>query len=636
MAFSLAGPAINMHEGGDDPPRARPSKPSVEDEFGDATEIQPSQPSGASSGPSVSGGPSSKPRHDSVSERAAKRKEKDPRVGQVLLGRYRLEKPIAKGGMGRVYLATQLQLGRSVAVKILNAEFKETDPQFVKRFSVEASISAKLSHPNVVTVHDYGEAETGELFMAMELLRGKTLSQVIQKEAPFAPARTIHIALQIARALRDAHAMGIIHRDLKPGNVMLIEAGDDSDFVKVLDFGLVKLFIPEGQAVGLPEKDEEDLTRAGTLLGSPRYMSPEQIRGLTLDPRTDIYSFGIMLFQMAAGRPPFTGSGSVDLIYKHIHEPPPRVGEVANVDCPPELETLIARCLEKDRDKRYASMGDLIAALKEARQSITGIIVRPGGDTGPLASNVDRPPASSERSIPPSYERSDRASLTPSERPRPPDRSPRSPDEPTRSGPLASVREAAFLDVASQDASRSVAMPRPRRWPLYLGLTGVFAGAALFAALTFAPKTRPPEALPEPVVLAPIAEARTIELEFRSDPSGATIKDDGKVIGVTPFSSKLPALPDGAPKIFTAELPGYLEAKTEQRLDSSRVVMLILTQEPAPVVEVVDDEVAEEPAPSPTKRRTIAGRKTSKRKTEPTESAEPDDKKPARYRNNPY
>lgn len=314
-------------------------------------------------------------RAPSVGERLARREQDDPRLGQVLLGRYRLEKAIAKGGMGKVYRGTQLKLNRPIAVKVLNREFKETDPQFVRRFCLEAEISARISHPNVVTVHDYGETEDGELFIVMEYLRGRTLAQLIQTEAPFPAARIIRVGLQLARALREAHAQGIIHRDMKPGNVMLLDGGDEPDFAKVLDFGLVKRFTPEGRPAGLSAAAGEDfeLTCAGTLLGSPRYMSPEQIKGEVLDPRTDVYSLGIILFQMAAGRPPFTGAGNVDLIYKHVHEPVPSIASVSNgVDCPPELEHIIRHALEKDRDRRYASMSELIEDLKRARDSITG------------------------------------------------------------------------------------------------------------------------------------------------------------------------------------------------------------------------------------------------------------------------
>jgi serine/threonine protein kinase len=533
-------PAV-VHEGAPRP---------TDDEGLDATEIAPS----ASLSPVNSSPSRPSARSSSVAERLERRREKDPRVGTTLSGRYRLEKAIAKGGMGRVYLATQLQLGRSVAVKILNPEFRDTDPQFVRRFSIEASICARLAHPNVVTVHDYGESETGELFMAMELLRGKTLSAAVQKEAPFAPARTIHIALQVARALREAHVLGIIHRDLKPGNIMLVEAGDDADFVKVLDFGLVKLIAPEsGEAPG-PAPDDVDLTRQGTLLGSPRYMSPEQIRGEVLDPRTDIYSFGIILFQMAAGRPPFTGSGSVDLIYKHIHEKPPRVSDVAHGDCPPELEDLIAQCLEKDRALRFASMADVISALKQARSSITGIIERPPTDTGPL-----------RRAAPPAPVPIVDVGA----------------DDATRSGMLGGVlREAAFVEAPGRlapDPSRLVTAPRPSRWTVVIGLAGVFAAALVIASWATRGGPRPSEdAL---IQAAPAtATARTIVLEFRSDPVGARVRSGGQIQGTTPFSLELPLSEDAAPRVFEAELEGYEPASTAQRLDASRLVMLVLNR----------------------------------------------------------
>ena len=165
----------------------------------------------------------------------------DPRLGKTLVGRYRLDRPIGRGGMGRVYRATQLPLRRPVAVKILNREYQRKDPQFVRRFFLEAATAARLTHPNTITVFDYGEAETGELFIAMEYLRGRPLSRVLAAEGPFDTVRTLHVAAQICRALRAAHGKGIIHRDLKPGNIMLMDDGDDADLVKVLDFGLVRL-----------------------------------------------------------------------------------------------------------------------------------------------------------------------------------------------------------------------------------------------------------------------------------------------------------------------------------------------------------------------------------------------------------
>lgn len=170
---------------------------------------------------------------------------RDPRLGRTLVGRYRIERLIGKGGMGRVYLATQLPLNRPVAVKILSPEFQKKDPQFPKRFFLEAATAAQLNHPNTITVFDYGETEHGELFIAMEYLKGRPLSRVVAADGPLSAERSIHISMQIIRALREAHQKGIIHRDLKPGNIMLLEEGDDLDYAKVLDFGLVKLFNTE-------------------------------------------------------------------------------------------------------------------------------------------------------------------------------------------------------------------------------------------------------------------------------------------------------------------------------------------------------------------------------------------------------
>lgn len=301
---------------------------------------------------------------------AGRRPAQDEHVGKLLTGKYRIDKLIAKGGMGRVYRATQFPLERSVAIKILNEEYQRSDPQFVKRFFLEAAIAAKLSHPHTITVFDYGEGEEGELYIAMELLKGRSLSRVIARDGPYDAATTARLAMQICRALREAHDAGIIHRDLKPGNIFILDDGEHP-FAKVLDFGLVKLFVPENAS---PDDEqsalgplEGELTRTGTLLGSPKYMSPEQIHGQPLDPRTDIYSLGVILFQMLTGHAPFTGATGVDVIYKHVNHAVPSMKSMnAEVDVPPELEEIVRRCLEKSRDKRYSSMDELLAYLKEA------------------------------------------------------------------------------------------------------------------------------------------------------------------------------------------------------------------------------------------------------------------------------
>lgn len=309
-------------------------------------------------------------------KRSKRRSLPDEHVGKTLNGKYRIDKLIAKGGMGRVYKATQYPLERPVAIKILNADYQRSDPQFIKRFFMEAAIAAKLSHPHTITVFDYGEGDGGELFIAMELLKGLPLSRVISKHGPFDPLDVLRVGMQVCRALREAHEAGIIHRDLKPGNIFILDDGGETPYAKVLDFGLVKLFTPDKS--GDDEDDDEEqgsmlgagdpeLTRTGTLLGSPKYMSPEQIQGIRLDPRTDIYSFGVILYQMACGKPPFTGATGVDVIYKHVNHPVPAIASMnPDVNVPPELEEIIQRCLKKDRDERYGSMNELLAYLKEA------------------------------------------------------------------------------------------------------------------------------------------------------------------------------------------------------------------------------------------------------------------------------
>lgn len=305
----------------------------------------------------------------------------DEHVGKTFGQKYRIDKLLAKGGMGRVYRATQFPLERPVAIKILNREFQQSDPQFVKRFFLEASIAAQLSNPHTITVFDYGESETGDLYIAMEYLQGRPLSRILRRDGPYSAEETLRLAVQICRALRSAHEKGVIHRDLKPGNIFILDEGteDGGGYAKVLDFGLVKLFTPEnekGNAFGasmLGEGDPE-LTRTGTLLGSPKYMSPEQIQGLPLDPRTDIYSFGIILYQMVSGTAPFTGTTGVDVIYKHVNFPvPPISDQNPNADCPPELEQIIRRCLEKQREDRYASMDELLLQLKEVQKLVSNI-----------------------------------------------------------------------------------------------------------------------------------------------------------------------------------------------------------------------------------------------------------------------
>ena len=279
-----------------------------------------------------------------------------PKPGEEYAGRYTIERLLGRGGMGEVYLARQAPLDRPVALKILKApETIEDDPNFDARFLREAAAAARLQHPNTITVYDFGQTDEGQLYIVMEFLEGTDVRTSLAHEGIFSAQRAIHVCKQICKSLREAHAKGIIHRDLKPANVLLIERDDDVDFVKVLDFGLVKF------------RDEvSEITLAGKFLGSPRYTSPESLdRHAIVDHRADIYAAGILLYTMLTGAPPFDGD-PMQVLNAHLHEmPKPMYRQNPAAQTTPELEALVARCLEKKPADRFDDMADLLAALRE-------------------------------------------------------------------------------------------------------------------------------------------------------------------------------------------------------------------------------------------------------------------------------
>ncbi len=301
---------------------------------------------------------------------------RDPLIGRTINGRFKITGLVARGGMGTVYRAEQAPLGRICAVKVLKPSDAGTrDPDFSKRFSREASIASKLTHPNTVTIFDYGCTEDDVYYMAMEYLVGQTLRRAIRKAGFFAQDRAIHVARQICRALSEAHSFGVIHRDLKPANIFLVEHGDEVDFVKVLDFGLVKR---------VSETKGEELTRAGFSMGSPKYMAPERIRGDRVDARTDIYSLGIIMYEMIAGKAPFDGSSNNVLMAQVQQEPLPlrQVNPKARVST--ALEEIIAKSMAKDPRVRFDSMDDLLGALKHVPDLHSRPVTQQHFPSGPL------------------------------------------------------------------------------------------------------------------------------------------------------------------------------------------------------------------------------------------------------------
>jgi serine/threonine-protein kinase len=286
-----------------------------------------------------------------------------------LADRYRLEERLATGGMGAVHAATDERLGRRVAVKLLKEELAD-NPTFVERFRREARAVAALSHPNIANVFDYGE-DAGTHFIVMELVEGRDLARLIREEGAVEPQRTAFICAQACDALAHAHAAGVVHRDIKPANIIV---GDD-DRVKVTDFGIAR-------AVA-----DVTLTATGSVLGTAHYISPEQASGDKIGPQADIYSLGIVLYEMLTGSLPFTGDSPIAVAMRHVSDEVPAPSEL-NSDVPSELDDVVRRATRKDPALRFASAGDMGLALRAVAQPDTAPFAAaavPAGGAGATA-----------------------------------------------------------------------------------------------------------------------------------------------------------------------------------------------------------------------------------------------------------
>lgn len=296
----------------------------------------------------------------------------DDLLGQVLDGRYRLDTVLGHGGMGTVYRATHVTIGKTLAVKILAQEFAG-DETFRIRFLREAQAISQISHHNVVEVSDFGVTPNGSLYLVMEFLEGESLCDMLDREGGLGWACSKPIILQVCRALQSAHDKGILHRDVKPENCMRIVRSDNPNFVKVLDFGLAKMLMAEqGIEVSLSAK-------GGGIMGTPEYMSPERIRGESLDARTDVYALGVLAYELVTGCVPYSGDHYTKVLDQQLNAEPVPLRKVApSLDIPRSIETVVLHAMEKDRDARFGSAGEFADALERADESTSAAPVDSG------------------------------------------------------------------------------------------------------------------------------------------------------------------------------------------------------------------------------------------------------------------
>jgi len=456
----------------------------------------------------------------------------DPLIGQVLVGRYLIQRKLGEGGMGAVYVALHTLLEKQVALKILHGEFARK-PDLVERFMQEAKAASRIRHENVIDISDFGATPEGLVFFAMELLHGHDLHEEITRyrlsEVPMPWQRSRPIFLQICSALAAAHAQGIVHRDLKPENIYLVEWLGHKDFVKLLDFGIAKLTeVSEG---------DRKLTRTGMLFGTPEYMSPEQARGEPVDHRVDVYAMGCILYQLVTGHVPFEADNFMGVLSLHLTEEPATIVPAVfqAIGAPPELSQIVMTALAKDRHRRFSTVDDLANAIRalhgEPAQPVrtpTVVAMLPSGG-GPGSS----PPMA-----------------------------------------IAPLRPRSQWGTGANPSIADEPLPPPPRSVAPWVVGAVVAAAATGIAVFLAVRPSPPPA-PAPQVVAPPVQPPAppppqlpavparVRVSIESVPPGASVFDiaAGAVVGTAPLDFSLPGGRDA--RRYTLRLAGYTDALIE-------------------------------------------------------------------------
>jgi serine/threonine-protein kinase len=423
----------------------------------------------------------------------------------VLDGRYQVLAHLGTGGMAEVYCAQDLQLGRKVALKVLHERFA-ADEEFVERFRREASAAAGLQHQHVVSVYDRGEWDDTS-YIAMEYVPGKTLKELVRDEGPLPPERAVDLTVQILRAARFAHRRGVIHRDFKPQNVIV----DDEDRAKVTDFGIARA-------------GASDMTQTGSIMGTAQYLSPEQAQGHAVTARSDLYSIGIVLYELLTGKVPFEAEAAVTIALKQVSEPPVPPSQI-NPAVTPELEAVVLRALAKDPADRFADADEFIAALEAAGSRI------------PSAAAIAAAEAAAAAALPAAAAVGAGATLAPS----PP------PPLPPATGvfPVG----APYREPADNGAPVVVPPGRRKRWWWIAAGVALLIGAVVAAALLLAP----PDRVQVPSVVGSSISVATTRLEndgfevtpvrdnsdkprntvIGQSPEGGSVADDGSTVTIT-------------------------------------------------------------------------------------------------------
>jgi eukaryotic-like serine/threonine-protein kinase len=494
------------------------------------------------------------------------------------IGNYKITAKIGEGGMGVVYLAEHPVIGKKVAMKAIHPELSKNS-DVVSRFVTEAKAVNQIGHEHIVDIADFGNTPDGEFYFVMEYLQGESLSDRLRRETRIDNGRALSVSAQIADALNASHEQGIIHRDLKPENIFLCTRGLSRDFVKVLDFGLAKLTLGDQKVT--------HKTRTGSVMGTPYYMSPEQCEGkIEIDHRADVYSLGVLIFEMLTGKVPFGGEGYGEIIVKHVTMPPPSVRSVVP-ELPEYLDHILFRALAKDRNERFQTMADLRAALldPEGYASSAPVIVVPDDLSG--IARAASPMARSEMDI----------------------RSKIGFGSGLDGGKVPSGgTPSTFREGRGELIENLIPKRKSHQAILFVGIAA-FVGA-LVVVLVPRREARPP------IPAAPASlHPTSVRVNFNSDPDGAVVtRGDGKSLGLTPLSIEVPYSDSAVEFVF--KKAGY-EPKT----------MYVVPNLPSPLFATLR-RVEIEPGIEPTPARKVQDAPRTRRfrqSSQPTQEPRPDE-----------